>query len=154
MSMSTFKKDDKVVITKLKRDGVIVEVLKDGGYKVGVGTLTVTCAEKDLKPLSPDQYKKFSHLSKQKYSGPKVDVELQGDVYAVDLHGLRLEEAMRVVEQKLNEAILSDAGRFKILHGVGMGVLMTNVHKYLKTLSVVKRFHMDENNPGVTWVYF
>jgi DNA mismatch repair protein MutS2 len=151
--MGNFKTNDKVMVQNLKREGVILEALKDGSYRVGVGTLTIVCAEKNLKELSPDQWKKYSKLSGPKYSGPKVEAPA-GDFTSVDLHGLRLDDALRLVEQKLNEALLADVGRFRILHGVGMGILMTNVHKYLKTLPVVKRFHMDENNPGVTWVYF
>ncbi len=152
--MASFKVGDQVLVQSLKREGVIVEVLKDGSYRVGVGSLGMVCAEKNLKPLPEDKWKQFSAARKPKYSAPKVDLPYGQKHLKVDLHGMRLVDAMPLVEKKLNEAILADCDKMEIVHGVGTGTLMTNVHKYLKTVSVVRHFELDSKNTGTTWVYF
>jgi DNA mismatch repair protein MutS2 len=152
--MAGFKAGDEVLVQKLKREGVVLEILKDGSYKVAVGPLSMNCKEKELKPLPPDRYKQFSAKKKASYGAPSVKLPEGRDHLTVDLHGLRLADAMPLVEKKLNEALLADCSKLEIIHGVGMGILLTNVHKYLKGMSVVKRFQLDPHNPGTTWVYF
>lgn len=151
--MSDFKANDEVLVLSLKKEGKILEVLKGGEYRVAIGPLSMVCKAKNLKILAQDKWKKYQKDLKPKYSAPEVKHENK-DEMGIDLHGMRLEEAMRAIERRMNEAILADVNKLKILHGVGMGILMTHIHKYLKGLSVVKHFELDKNNPGVTWVYF
>jgi DNA mismatch repair protein MutS2 len=67
---------------------------------------------------------------------------------------MTVEEALRLVEARLNEALLKEIDSLEIIHGLGTGRLKAAVHKYLSALSVVKHFKLDETNPGTTWVYF
>jgi DNA mismatch repair protein MutS2 len=67
---------------------------------------------------------------------------------------MRVEEALALVEKRLNEALLSEIDSLEIIHGVGTGRLKVAVHQYLGGLGVVKHYKLDEGNPGTTWVYF
>jgi dsDNA-specific endonuclease/ATPase MutS2 len=42
----------------------------------------------------------------------------------------------------------------EIVHGIGAGRIRQALHAYLKGLSVIDSFKVDDLNPGVTWVYF
>lgn len=150
-----YKKHDRVYHQKLKKDGVVVDVLKTGLLKVALGNVIVECREADLismrkgvggAPPIPS-IKSRAAVPSRKMKRPPASTKC-------DLHGMRVEEALRVVEAKVNEALLAEIDSVEIIHGVGTGALRYAVHGYLKGLSVVKHFKIDEHNPGTTWVYF
>jgi len=145
------KKGDWVRVTSLDYEGTIAEILSPGNFKVLVRGLVVVCREKDVRhlpngPVDEDLPKK-KVVPKSKVKGPGVSSSL-------DLHGFRVEEAMRTVEERISSAIVSGADSMRIVHGKGTGKIQSALHKYLRGLSVVKSFRLDEKNPGVTWVYF
>jgi len=63
----------------------------------------------------------------------KVDIKL-------DLHGLRLEEALEKVEKYLNDAALTGLEEVLIYHGLGKGILAKGVTELLKNHPLVKEF--------------
>jgi len=63
----------------------------------------------------------------------KVDIKL-------DLHGLRLEEALERVEKYLNDAALAGLEEVLIYHGLGKGILAKGVTELLKNHPLVKEF--------------
>lgn len=71
----------------------------------------------------------------------------------LDLHGLRVHEALSLAEDAINKAVLADADQLELLHGIGQGKIKDALHKHLAGLKVVKRFALDPANPGVTRVY-
>jgi DNA mismatch repair protein MutS2 len=150
--MKPISPNTKVQILSLKLEGTVVEQLKTGEYKVACGSMTLVRPAKDLEPLKADAWKKYSHLAnKKKYQADTLD---EKPVQTIDLHGMRVLEALAHIETFLDKALMADCGRVEIIHGVGTGALMQAVHEYLKKQSYVKRFHLDENNTGTTWVYF
>jgi len=145
------KKGDWVRVKKLDREGTIAEILHTGGYKVAVRGLLVLCHEKDFTylphgPIDEDLPKTKPSVKKSK-STPKEGPSL-------DLHGLRVEEAMQIVKDRVSQAIVDGADSMRIVHGKGTGKIQSALHRYLRSLSVVKSFRLDAKNPGVTWVYF
>lgn len=50
----------------------------------------------------------------------------------LDIRGMRFEEAMQVVEAFIDQAILADASKVRIVHGKGSGALRKAVHKKLR----------------------
>lgn len=145
---------DKVFVKSLNREGEILEKLKSGLYRIVVGNMQIDRPEKDLKVLDPKQWEKY-----KKITAPQV--VLQSDPVAsrrakapLDLHGLRVEEALRLLAQKLDEAILADLDSVEIVHGLGTGALLAAVHDFLRKQPTVKHFKLQQNNPGTTVVYF
>ena len=84
----------------------------------------------ELKPyLMP--IKKETKIYKPKPA--KIDIKL-------DLHGLRLEEALEKTEKYLNDAALAGLEEVLIYHGLGKGILAKGVTELLKNHPLVKEF--------------
>jgi len=72
---------------------------------------------------------------------------------SIDLHGMRVEEALAELDRFLNHCILEqEVHKVEIVHGVGTGRLKKAVQDYLQGLKVISEFHVDPMNPGATWV--
>ena len=84
----------------------------------------------ELKPyLMP--LKKETKIYKPKPT--KIDIKL-------DLHGLRLEEAIEKTEKYLNDAALAGLEEVLIYHGLGKGILAKGITDLLKNHPLVKEF--------------
>ncbi|MCC6548272.1 Smr/MutS family protein [Candidatus Sumerlaeota bacterium] len=102
----------------------------------------------------------------EEYSGPSVrgTVTLGGrsvpnysrpDSMMLDLHGFRVEEAIRAIDKFLDQSLLSNFPYVKINHGTGTGRLYKAVHEYLRTHPSVRSYNFatpDEGGGGVTVV--
>lgn len=74
----------------------------------------------------------------------------------LDLHGMRVEEAVEKLDKYLDDAVLNDYERVKLIHGYGTGRLRDGVHKYLRTHPHVKEFRLariEEGGHAVTIVF-
>ncbi len=76
-------------------------------------------------------FKKEAKIYKPKPS--RVDIKL-------DLHGLRLEEALEKTEKFLNDAALAGLEEVIIYHGLGKGILAKGITELLKNHPLVKEF--------------
>ncbi len=72
-------------------------------------------------------------------------------VQSLNLIGLRVDEALPLVDRLIDQAILNGAEHVDIIHGVGTGRLKKAVWEHLKRHRQVKELRADEN-PGVTVV--
>jgi DNA mismatch repair protein MutS2 len=70
---------------------------------------------------------------------------------SLNVVGLRVDEALPLVDRLLDQAMLHGQERVDIIHGVGTGKLKAAVWDYLKHHRAVKAVHGDDN-PGVTVV--
>ena len=131
-------------------------VLSSGVYQVAVGAITAQCHEEDLTLLPKGQGDKSRALSSVRSKAPDPARKTKRPPYkmTVDLHGMRVEEALRLVEQKVNEALMNEIDVLEVVHGVGTGKLKDAIHRYLADLSVVKEYKLDPVKLGATWVYF
>ncbi len=71
----------------------------------------------------------------------KIDIKL-------DLHGLRLEEALEKTEEYLNKAALAGLEEVLIYHGIGKGILAKGITNFLKNHPLVKEFKDAPLNMG------
>lgn len=74
----------------------------------------------------------------------------------LDLHGLRVREALELLEKELENSHLAGADRLRIVHGIGTGALMNAVREYLRDNVLVRRFESavyTEGGIGVTIAY-
>ncbi len=75
----------------------------------------------------------------------------------LNLVGMRVDEAIPVLEKYLDDAYLSHLPKCTIIHGRGTGALKEAVHKHLKKLKYVAEFRLGsfgEGDAGVTIVTF
>ncbi len=130
----------------------VVESVNKGKAIIQMGMLRMTVAVRDLRKVdSPLQ---------QPVSG-KVMTDTENNPatfsHKIDIRGMRLDDALRLLEKFLDEALLSSATSLEIIHGKGTGVLRKAVRRKLKEY----RVNMDVWHPepqqggdGVTLVEF
>jgi len=75
----------------------------------------------------------------------------------IDVRGKRGEEALDIVKQYINDAIILNIGEIRILHGKGYGILRSLIHDYLSTIPEIKSFkdeHIERGGHVITVVNF
>ncbi len=149
-----------VRVLSLGKTGRVVEAARGGRYRVRVGPLVVVCREEDLAPAPPGRTGKGKGKGRARPSDsppasppPLAPAECAG-LGSIDLHGLRVEEAVRLVEERVDRALVAGLAGLEIVHGIGTGRVMKAVHRCLGAIAAVKSFSIDPRNPGVTRVEF
>ena len=147
-----FRENQQVRIKKLKKPGLVTQVLKNGAYRIAIGDVLVTCKEHELETLEKINHKTHSGTLTSQVTLPSGETSKKSTLQRIDLHGMRVAEALSAVENHVNQAILADLDRFEVIHGLGSGKIREALHVFLSDLKVVKSFKIDGVNPGVTWV--
>lgn len=149
-----FKAKDEVLVGSLKRLGIVLGSPRPGWYQVLVGGLKVEVRASELKPRGEVDKNLLKTLKKiaQPKAGDAKNPPTQPA--RLDLHGMRVEEAMKLVEKAMDRAIIEGHSRMEIVHGIGAGKIREALHKYLASLPIIESFKVDDGNAGVTWVYF
>jgi DNA mismatch repair protein MutS2 len=68
---------------------------------------------------------------------------------------MRTEEALQVVRDFIDTAVMIQFRNLRILHGKGNGILRQMIRQYLETTGVVKQAtdeHVDRGGAGITLV--
>ena len=76
---------------------------------------------------------------------------------SIDVRGKRTEEAISIVRQYVDEAILLNMKEVNILHGKGDGILRDVIREYLSTVQEIKQYkdqHIERGGHGITVVMF
>jgi DNA mismatch repair protein MutS2 len=74
----------------------------------------------------------------------------------LDVRGMRLDEALKEVEQFLDRAAVEGLQFFSVIHGKGTGVLQQGIHQYLGDSPVVKQISFappEDGGYGKSYVY-
>lgn len=150
-----FRKGD---LVKMKGQDTIGEIMEIQGKSILVsfGNLITSLEETKLVHATPEEIKRtgrsdkvpgrggFDIFSKQVNFKPEIDIR-----------GKRAEEALQIVQEFIDDAIMVNASRVKILHGKGDGVLRNAIREYLNTIDLVtsaKDEHVEMGGSGITVV--
>ncbi|HVC18675.1 MAG TPA: Smr/MutS family protein [Vicinamibacterales bacterium] len=136
--------------------GVVRAVRRDGRCLVEIGAARMLCRPDELEAVEPAgaTRRRPAAAPAPAAAGPaEPDPALQRRLGSLDLHGLTVEEALRLVDDRLNEALLAGLGRLEIVHGKGQGRIRAALHRHLQAMPSVRRFELDPRNPGVTHLY-
>lgn len=153
---NSYEKGDKV---KLFGQDSVGEVLDINGNSIMVafGNMITTVDIKRIEKASEKEYRKqsgsaTSQKSKWDFGERRLNFKPE-----IDVRGKRAEEALQLVNDFIDEAIVINMGTVKILHGKGDGILRQLIRQYLETVDVIKSFH-DESvqfgGSGITVVEF
>ncbi len=153
-ALHTIKKNDAVFHRKLEADGIVLEAMANGRYRVGIGSLIVECKASDLvlQKHGPTAHTKKPGETHKASTSSAGKPSLRSS--SVDLHGLTVEEAIATLNGAIDRALRGGSSSLTIIHGHGSGRVKSAVQRFLKTLSVVKNFKLDERNSGATVAYF
>lgn len=151
VKLESLKPGDLVWIPRFKSQGVIIEVSREQGKaRVQVGAMRASLEEQEIEKMDELGQKKEIMPERPKLSFTKAVS------WKLDLHGVKVEEALGILDKYLDEALMSNFPFVYILHGRGTGALRQAIHKYLRTHPSVLRFRMGEGTEGgqgVTIVY-
>jgi DNA mismatch repair protein MutS2 len=131
-----------VVIVRTGRRGKVVRKDKGKRWVVETETLRLSLLPGEMRPADAAG------------ASPPVSVSyvpaspIDPPVLELHVRGMRLEEAMRLVEKQIDAALIHGLREFSIVHGKGEGILRTAIHAYLRDLNVVADFRFSSPEEG------
>ena len=121
---------------------------------VAFGMIKSTVKTEQLERVSKSQMKKeptkstfISTRTADSMYEKKLNFKLDFDV-----RGMRGDEALQAVTYYIDDAIQISAGRVRILHGTGNGILRQLIRDYLSALPGIKHFHDEHVQFGGTGI--
>jgi DNA mismatch repair protein MutS2 len=127
------------------REGVVVDVGRDSA-EVAVGGKRFRVALDQITAVTADRGDAV---------GPVIRMQAPSRVLPIKVVGLRVDEALPIVERALDRAMLAGQDRVEIIHGTGTGRLRNAIRSYLRGLAFVEEVAdapMDEGGGNKTIV--
>lgn len=155
LSPEEIKVGDTVQVLSLNLTGTVVTLPNaKGELYVQMGAMRTQVSIRDITPAKPEkepEKKERTEVGKIKLSkSMSISPEC-------NLIGMRVDEALPVLEKYLDDAYLSHLPQVTIIHGRGTGALRDAVHRHLKRVKYVKSYRVGgfgEGDHGVTIVEF
>ena len=149
------KAGDAVRMIDTQAAGEIIEI-KENMIQVETGSFRFIVSPDKVERISRSELRK-SLKSGQTYreTDPALQQRKLNFKPEIDIRGVRGEEAIRQVQDLIDNALMVQHGNLRILHGKGNGILRQLVRQYLATVDVVKSFrdeHVDMGGSGITVV--
>ncbi len=141
----------KVRLTTLDKEGTVLSILDKGQVEISVGKVKIRADVGDLVVLNESLPEK--NASKKEQIG--VHIPLATARREVNVIGLRVDEALPIVDRAVDEAVRSALSSLNIIHGKGTGRLKEGIRKYLAGHPLVKSLQsgdLVQGGEGVTVV--
>lgn len=153
---SVIRPGDMVRIRGQETAGEVLEV-KGKKCVVAFGMLRTTTAAGQLEKIAGEEAARLRGGERSKGDMGDWDVGTRRIRFRpdIDLRGKRADEAMQMVVDFIDEAIMVNARELRILHGKGNGVLRQLIREYLHTVDLVEWYgdeHVDRGGAGITVV--
>jgi len=146
-----------VRVTTIGKVGRVVSAARGGRYRVLIGAVEVACREQELEAPSASAARRKTREpvfpARHALAGLPSETD-QARLGSIDLHGATVEEALRAVEERVDEALRAGLAHLDVIHGLGTGKVRHAVHHQLRGIGAVRHFEITPGNPGVTRVYF
>lgn len=145
------REGDTVELIRLGTKATVLSVNKDGSCQLQAGVLKVNAKPDEIYLLENEQQedvKKFIERTARALRDTPAASEL-------DLRGMDTVEAVNVLDQFLDSALLSNLPSVRIIHGKGTGALRKAVQDRLRRNRQIKGFRLGtfgEGEDGVTIV--
>ena len=158
---STIKDSEITVGDKVQLVGqdTVGEVLDINGKSIMVafGNMVTTLNERRLIKVKGKQGEQNSVKTKSSVYSSTYNISERRNNFKpdIDVRGQRAEEAIITITEFIDEAIVVNASRLRILHGKGNGILRQVIRDYLYTVDVVKTCkdeHVERGGAGITVV--
>lgn len=145
---------------RIKEQDTIGEVISIKGKKavIGFGQIITTLAVDKLTVVSNAEYKKQSRPVRSTINiSSEVSERRLNFKQNIDVRGMRAAEALELVQDFIDDALMVGVSEVRILHGKGTGALMTEIRRYLKSVPLVESAadeHIELGGSGITVVKF
>ena len=145
---------DKVYIVNIDKEGVLLETPdKSGSVLVQAGILKTRTKISNLQLIEEKpQLISGKHKKNASEFHAKVNRDFRDEI---DLRGMLGDEGWQAVDKYLDEAVIANFGRVRLIHGKGTGALKNALWQHLKHDRRVKSFRLGaygEGDGGVTVV--
>jgi DNA mismatch repair protein MutS2 len=142
---------------QMKGQDTFGEVLEANGKSlmVAFGNLITTIDRNKLIKSSKNKAKQASRNTSGAANSINVSKRKLSFKPNLDIRGKRAEEAMRMVGEFIDEAVMVGTTDLRILHGKGNGILREVIRDYLSTVDVVGKYQdeqVDMGGSGITVV--
>jgi DNA mismatch repair protein MutS2 len=141
----------RVRLKKFGKDGTVTETLDRGRLAISLGGVNIIADLDDVELIAEGQRKKNAFQS----AGFGVDKSPAAPSWEINVIGLRVDEALPIVEKAIDQALLSGLPSIGIIHGKGTGRLRKGIWEFLTGHPLVRRFQLGEarfGGEGVTMV--
>lgn len=136
----TFKEKDYVKLKKLGYHGEILNI-KGNRATVFANGMKMNVKISDLEPTQRPKVKKISTHSSKRTTSQRVSGEC-------NVIGMRVEEALSVIDKYLDSAMFSKMYNIRLIHGHGTGALRSAIHQYLKRNKHVESYRLGGEGEG------
>ena len=141
-----FRPGQQVFLPALGLTGKIVATdTRDGRLEVQARNVNLRVSPEEVTPVGGEAGKAIRSGTASGFHRPPAWLP------SLNLVGLRVDEALPLVDRLIDQAVLHGQEKVDIIHGVGTGRLKRAVWDHLKHHTLVKELHADAN-PGVTVV--
>ena len=151
----SFKPGDAVRMTDTQAAGEIVEI-KDKMVQVETGNLRFFVPVEKIERITKSELRKSLRSNQvQRENDPAIVQRNINFKPEIDIRGVRGEEAINLVRELIDNALIVQHRHLRILHGKGNGILRQLIRQYLDTVDVVKSFrdeHIEFGGSGITIV--
>jgi DNA mismatch repair protein MutS2 len=135
--------------------GEVIEI-REAMVQVETGNLRIFVPLEKIERISKSELKKNTrpesgqNLFDQELNRKRIMFKPE-----IDIRGVRGEEAINLVMDLIDNALIVQHKNLRILHGKGNGILRELIRQYLSTVDVVKSFrdeHIEFGGSGITVV--
>ncbi len=153
---TTIRKGDKVLMKGQDIPGEVMSI-KRNKIEVAFGNIKTSVKPEVLEKIPDDKYER-EYRPKSKRPGLSdwsVGKRKLSFSPAIDVRGKRADEALRTINEFLDEAVMVQAAELRILHGKGNGILRELIREQLSAMDVVEWYgdeHIERGGSGITLV--
>ncbi len=136
----------------------VVQSIKGRKAQVAFGQMLTTVDRERLTVVSNSEYRESTRPQTAR-TVVSADISARKLRFrdSVDVRGMRASEALDVVQDLVDDALMVGVGTVTILHGKGTGALKEEIRRYLRTVPEVASAvdeHADRGGAGITVVTF
>lgn len=150
------KTGDKVRLTGQEAIGELVS-FNEKNAVVALGNLMMTVPLSNISRVSANEARKEQRKRGRSglaltldYSERRMNFKSE-----IDIRGMRAEEAIPLVQNFIDEAVMFEVSKLRILHGKGFGILKEMIRNFLRSEPMVASFrdeHVQFGGAGITIV--
>jgi len=143
VARGNFSVGEPVRIPSLEKRGEVLEI-NDEELVLQVDKLKLSLPFWKVEKLPSEELKRSESRvieSEIKTQGSAFDARL-------DLRGMHVDEALYALEKHIDQAVLSEAAGFQIIHGKGTGALRSAIQIFLKKHPAVLSYRLGEAHEG------
>ncbi len=147
---------DRVKIVGQDTIGDLVKINKKTAV-VAFGQLLTTLPRNQVEKISKTQAKKTDKYRNRTTANIARNIGERRLTFKpeIDIRGQRAEEAISIIQDFIDEAIMLEVNQLRILHGKGSGILKEVIREFLKAEPMVTNFkdeHVQFGGAGITIV--